>query len=187
MRKLLSIIALSCVMAMAFGAYAPGARAGALTSGVLALKVDQANLVEKARYRCWWRHGYRHCGYRHGWRHRYGWRHRHWRHRGYGYGYGWRRHLWRQHYGWRHRYYSQHQYGWRNRYWRYRRYYGGYYRPYRNYGEDGSNSPDYRGYYSADGSYHLNRRHYYYNSYSRPYYRSRTAPAGGYCIGLCWW
>ncbi|CCB65942.1 MULTISPECIES: hypothetical protein [unclassified Hyphomicrobium] len=94
MRKLLSIIALSCAMALAFGAYAPGARAGALTSGVLALKGDQANLIEKARYRCWWRNGYRHCGYRRGWRHHYGWRHRYWRHRYY------RRHhsVYRRHY-----------------------------------------------------------------------------------------
>ncbi|WP_409560465.1 hypothetical protein RLW55_12635 [Hyphomicrobium sp. B1] len=95
MRKLLSIIALSCAMALAFGAYAPSARAGALTSGVLALKGDQANLVEKARYRCWWRNGYRHCGYRHGyWRHHRAWRHRHWRNRYY------RRHhsVYRRHY-----------------------------------------------------------------------------------------
>lgn len=125
MRKLLSIIALSCAMALAFGAYAPGARAGVLTNGVLALKGDQTNLIEQARYRCWWRHGYRHCGYRHGWRHRH----------------------WGYHRGWRHRY-------WRNRYWRQR-----YYRHH----------------------HEIYRRHYYYNSYRRPVYRS------GYCIGLCWW
>jgi hypothetical protein len=192
MRKLLSIIALSCAMALAFGAYAPGARAAALTNGVLALRVDQPSLVEKARYRCWWRHGYRHCGYSYGWRRHYGWRH----HRGYGYGYGWRHRLWHNHhgYGWRHRYWRRH-YGWRHRYWHYRRYYGGEYRAYRNYDTayrnydttEGGYRP-YPGYYGADGSYHLYRRHYYYNSYSQPYYKRRYAPtAGGYCIGLCWW
>jgi hypothetical protein len=170
MRKLLSIIALCCAMALAFGAYAPSARAGALTSGVLALKGDQANLVEKARYRCWWRHGYRRCGYSYGWR----------RHRGYGYGYGWRHRLWHNHhgYGWRHRYWRRH-YGWRHRY------YGGQYS-----NSSDSNYQTWRDQYYAEHGYYPYRRHYYYNSYStytQPTYRRRYAPAGGYCIGLCWW
>lgn len=110
-RKLLSIIVLSCAMALAFGAYAPGARAGALTSGLLALKGDQANLVEKASYRCWWRNGYRHCGYRRGWRHHYGWRHRYWRNR-----------------YWRQGYYRRHHYPYRRHY-----YYNSYSRPYYGY------------------------------------------------------
>ncbi len=165
MRKLLSFIALSCAMALAFGAYAPGARAAALTNGVLALKADQPGLVEKTRYRCWWRHGYRHCGYRHGWRHGYGRRH-------YGYVYGW------------------HHRHWRHRYWRHYGYYNNYdggYRPRRGYyTADGEYHP-YRGYYAADGEYRPYRRHYYYNSYTRPAYRPRYAQPGGYCIGLCWW
>jgi hypothetical protein len=111
MRKLLSIIVLSCAMALAFGAYGPGARAGALTNGVLALKADQTNLVEQARYRCWWHNGYRHCGYRHGWRH----------------GYGWRHHYWHNPY-WRHRYYRRHYYPYRRHY-----YYNSYARPYYGY------------------------------------------------------
>ncbi|MET0639389.1 MAG: hypothetical protein ABWZ19_05185 [Hyphomicrobium sp.] len=132
MRKWLSIIALACALAMGFGAYAPGARAAALTSDVLALKGDRANIVEKARYRCWWSEGYRRCGYRHGWRHRYGrhygWRHRYWRH------HGWRHHGWR-HRGWRYRQWQRER-AWRQEYYQrqdypYRRhyYYNSYNRP----------------------------------------------------------
>ncbi|MFA5956003.1 hypothetical protein [Hyphomicrobium sp.] len=122
MRKLLSLIALSCAMAMAFGVYAPGARAGALTNSVLALKADQGNLIEKARYRCWWRNGYRRCGYRHGWRHRYYGRHYGYRRH---YGYGWRqRQAWRNR-NWRQRYYGSEDYPYRRHY-----YYNSYKRPY---------------------------------------------------------
>ena len=97
MRKLLSLIALSCAMAIAFGAYAPRASAAVLTTGVAALSGEQTSSVQKAYYRCWWRDGYRQCGYRH-----------HRRHYGY-----WRHHRYGHHYGWRHRY-------WRDRYWRWR-------------------------------------------------------------------
>jgi hypothetical protein len=100
MRKLLSLVALSCVMAVAFGAFAPRANATLLPSGVVTLKVEQADAVQKAYYGCWWRDGYRHCGYRHrywrhhyGWHHHYGWRHRYWRHRYYH-----RHHYWREGY-----------------------------------------------------------------------------------------
>ncbi len=109
MRKWLSFIALCCAMAMAFGVYAPSARAAALTSSVLTLKADQTNFVEKTRYRCWWRDGYRRCGYTRGWRH-----HRYWRHR----------------YGWRHRYYRRHNYSYRSYSYRRHYYYNSYSRPY---------------------------------------------------------
>jgi hypothetical protein len=175
MRKLLSLIALSCAIAMAFGAYAPGARAAALTTGVLALKVEQPATVQKAYYRCWWRNGYRHCGFRrHSWRHGY-WRHRYgyWRHR---YGY----------YGWRHRHHRYYGYNWRERGWRYR--------AWREENDvstsDQSDYQKWRDRYYAEHGYYPYRRHYYYNSYStytQPTYRRRYAPAGGYCIGLCWW
>ncbi|MBS0235621.1 MAG: hypothetical protein JSR99_19310 [Proteobacteria bacterium] len=120
MKKWLSLVALCCAMAVGFGAYAPEARAAAaLTNGVLALKPNQTNLIEKARYRCWWHNGYRRCGYTHGWRHRY------WRH----HGYAWRHRYWRNRY-WRHRYYRRHHYPYRRHY-----YYNSYARPYnRPYG-----------------------------------------------------
>ncbi|HVJ78596.1 MAG TPA: hypothetical protein VM620_12250 [Hyphomicrobium sp.] len=112
MRRLLSRVALWCAMALAFGAFAPRADAAQLSTGVLALKNGQtdAMVVQKARYRCWWRHGYRHCGnvhHRRWWRHHARHRHhRHWRHR-YLHNRHWRhRHAWRQrHYGHRHYYY----------------------------------------------------------------------------------
>lgn len=106
MRKLLSFIVLSCAMALSFGALAPSARAGALPSGVLAIKSDHTNLIEQARYRCWWRNGYRHCGYRRGWRHRH-----------------YRNGYYRNRY-WRHRYYRRHYYHPRRHY-----YYNSYARP----------------------------------------------------------
>ena len=63
MKKLLSFLALSCAMVLAFGAFAPRASAAALPTGVVTLKADQTGVVQEARYRCWWRNGYRHCGY----------------------------------------------------------------------------------------------------------------------------
>ncbi len=166
MRKLLSLIALSCAIAMAFGAYAPGARAAALTTGVLALKVEQPAAVQKAYYyyghQRWHHHGYRWRRH-HGWRHHYGWRHR------YGY-HGWRH----RHYGWHHRY-------WRNT-WRYH--------AWRDQTEDQTSYQDWRDRFYQEHGYYPFRRHYYYNSYStytQPTYRRRHAPGDGFCIGLCWW
>lgn len=110
MRKLLSLIALSFAMAIAFGVNAPRANAAVLTTNILTLKADQpAAGVQQARYRCWWRHGYRHCGYRH---HR--WHHRHWG-QGYGYHRGWRHRHWRDR-NWRHRYYQRHNQEYRRHY-----------------------------------------------------------------------
>lgn len=167
MRKLLSLIALSCAMAIAFGAYAPRAGATVLTTGVAALSGEQTSSVQKAYYRCWWRYGYRHCGYsHHRWRHGYYWRHRH--------GY----------YGWRHRNYGY--YGGRERAWRYRALREETDAP----TDDQSGYQKWRDRYYAEHGYYPYRRHYYYNSYStytQPTYRRRYAPAGGYCVGLCWW
>jgi hypothetical protein len=76
MRKLLSLVALCCAMALAVGGFAPRASAAQLPAGLLALKTDKIGSVQEVRYRCWWRHGYRHCGYGHhrGWRHHRAWR-----------------------------------------------------------------------------------------------------------------
>lgn len=134
MKKWLSLIALGCAMAIGLGANSPAARAAALTNGVLALKPDQTTLIAKARYRCWWHNGYRRCGYTRGWRHRYwrhhgyGWRHRYWRRH---HGYAWRHRYWRNRY-WRHQYYRRHGYPYRRHY-----YYNSYARPHyyrRRYG-----------------------------------------------------
>jgi len=107
MRKLLSLIALCGAMALVAVGYAPRASAMQLPSGHLALKTDRVGAVQDIRYRCWWRNGYRRCGYgyhRH-WRH-HRWHNRHWRHR-----------------HWRHRYYGR-------RHYYYRSYARPYYRPY---------------------------------------------------------
>ncbi|MBY0561382.1 hypothetical protein [Hyphomicrobium sp.] len=117
MRKLLSLIALSCAMAIAFGANAPQARAAILTTNISALKAEQSATVQQARYRCWWRNGYRHCGYRH---------HRRWDN-GYGYHRGWRHRHWRDRY-WRHRYYYRHHQQYRRHY-----YYNSYQPAYRRH------------------------------------------------------
>jgi hypothetical protein len=80
MSKLLSLIALFCVMAIGAGVSVSSANAATLTSAVHALKVEQTGVTEKAYYRhyyhrhyyhhrywryhrrhCWWRYGYRHC------------------------------------------------------------------------------------------------------------------------------
>lgn len=127
MRKLFSLMAICCAMAAAFGVFAPRASAAQLPNGVLALKVDQAAVVQKARYRCWWRHGYRHCGYVHHrrwWRHHRWhrhWGHRHWRHHRY-----WHNRYWRHHHAWRERYYGR-------RHYYYRPYVRPVYRPYYRY------------------------------------------------------
>ncbi|MGO4684006.1 hypothetical protein [Hyphomicrobium sp. 2TAF46] len=166
MKNLLSLIALSCAMAILFGANAPRARAAVLTSNVLTLKAEQSGTVQQARYRCWWRHGYRHCGFRrHSWRHGY-WRHRH--------GY------------WRHRHHRYYGYNWRERGWQYRAW-----REEHEVPTDGqSDYQQWRDRYYAEHGYYPYRRHYYYNSYStytQPTYRRRHVPGDGYCIGLCWW
>ncbi|RUO97938.1 hypothetical protein [Hyphomicrobium sp.] len=75
--------------------------------------------------------------------------------------------------GWRHRHYWRHRY-WRHRYWRQRHWRQQYWRE--HYSREG---------YYDDSGYHPYRRHYYYNSYARPYSAYRRAY--GYCIGLCWW
>ncbi|AGK60017.1 hypothetical protein HYPDE_41748 [Hyphomicrobium denitrificans 1NES1] len=103
MGKLLSLAALCCAMALAVGGFAPRASAAQLPAGLLALKTDKIGSVQEVRYRCWWRHGYRHCGYGH---HR-GWRHHRW-HRGY-----WRNRHWR-HRHWRHRYHGHRHYYYRS-------------------------------------------------------------------------
>ncbi|SFV33225.1 hypothetical protein [Hyphomicrobium facile] len=116
MRKLLSLIALSCAMAIAFGANVPQARAAVLMTNISALKAEQSATVQQARYRCWWRNGYRHCGYRHHrWNHRYGYHH------------GWRHRHWRDRY-WRHRYYYRHHQQYRRHY-----YYNSYQPAYRRH------------------------------------------------------
>jgi hypothetical protein len=78
MRKFLTLVALSSAMAIAGGvASVSSAKAATLLSGVHALKVEQANIAEKAYYyhrrhrhwhhrhwhhrHCWWHHGHRHC------------------------------------------------------------------------------------------------------------------------------
>jgi hypothetical protein len=82
MRKLLSLIALSCVMAIGAGLSVSSANAATLTSAVHSLKAEQTSVAEKAYYhryyhrgyyhrryyggygyhrRCWWHNGYRHC------------------------------------------------------------------------------------------------------------------------------
>ena len=63
MRKLLSLVALCCAMALAFGGFAPRASAAQLPTGLLALKTDRVGAVQDVRYRCWWRDGYRRCGW----------------------------------------------------------------------------------------------------------------------------
>jgi hypothetical protein len=112
MRKLLSLVALSCAVMVAAGVFATRANATPLPSGVMTLKVEQSDAVQKAYY----------GGYRH---------HRHWRHYGWRHGYG-------RHYGWRHHYgYGYGHYGWRHHHYYHRRhyYYQSYDRPYyRGYG-----------------------------------------------------
>jgi hypothetical protein len=61
MRKLLSLIALFGVIAIADIALSPSANATVLTTGVHALKAEQAGVVEKTAVRCWWRNGRRIC------------------------------------------------------------------------------------------------------------------------------
>ncbi|MGH9697687.1 MAG: hypothetical protein ACRD5Z_26340 [Bryobacteraceae bacterium] len=132
MKKLLSLIALSCAMVLAVVAFAPRASAAMLTTDVLGLKSNQATTVQQARYRCWWRYGYRHCGYGHHrwWRHhhRYGyWGHRHWRNHYWRHRY-WHNRYWRHHSAWRERYYGHRHYYYQSYYRPH--YYRPYYRPY---------------------------------------------------------
>jgi hypothetical protein len=76
MRKLLSLVALSCVMGIAGGVSISTANASPLTSAVHSLNVEQTSAVEKAyytghyhhhyhhhhrHYHCWWHHHHRHC------------------------------------------------------------------------------------------------------------------------------
>ena len=82
MRKLLSLIALFCVMAI--GAGVSSANAATLTSAVQSLKAQQTGVAEKAYYRRGYHRGYYHRRYYGGYYHR-----------GYGYGgYGYHRRCW---------------------------------------------------------------------------------------------
>ena len=58
MRKLLSLIMLSCVMAIGAGVSVSSANAAQLTSVVHSLKVEQTNVVEKAYYHRGYHRGY---------------------------------------------------------------------------------------------------------------------------------
>jgi hypothetical protein len=78
MRKLLSLIALFGVIAIADIALSPSANATVLTTGIHALKTEQAGVAELARTTCWWRNGRRHCTTVH--RRRHCWWHRGVRH-----------------------------------------------------------------------------------------------------------
>ena len=51
MRKMLSLITLSCVMAIGAGVSVSSANAATLTSAVQSLKAQQTSVVEKAYYR----------------------------------------------------------------------------------------------------------------------------------------
>ena len=76
MKKLLSLIALSCAIAIGAGMSVSSANAATLTSAVHSLKVEQTSVVEKAYYRRgYYRRGYYHRRYYGGYYHR-----------GYGYG-----------------------------------------------------------------------------------------------------
>jgi hypothetical protein len=88
MRKLLSLVTLCCVMAIAAGVSVSDANAATLTNAVHSLKAEQTSVVEKAyyhhhhyyyhhyhpyyrhhhrpyyyhhRHHCWWHHGHRRC------------------------------------------------------------------------------------------------------------------------------
>jgi hypothetical protein len=70
-RKLLTFIALACVLAIAGGVSISTANASPQTSAAHFLKVEQSSAVEKAYYtgrhyhhhrrHCWWHHHHRHC------------------------------------------------------------------------------------------------------------------------------
>lgn len=85
MKLLLSLIALFGVIVIADVAVSPSANAMTVTTGINGLKAQQSGVAEHVRYRCWWRHGRRHCGWvgpRRGHRHcwwRHGRRHCRWR------------------------------------------------------------------------------------------------------------
>ena len=66
MGRLLSLIALLGVIAIAGVASIPSANANVLTSDVHALKTEQAGVAELARTTCWWRNGRRVCTSVHG-------------------------------------------------------------------------------------------------------------------------
>jgi hypothetical protein len=61
MRILFSLIALFGVIAIADIGLSPSANATVITTGIHALKAEQAGVAEKAGTRCWWRDGRRHC------------------------------------------------------------------------------------------------------------------------------
>jgi len=61
MRKLLSVIALFSVIAIASAFSNSSANAMVLTTDVHALKAEQAGVAEKTAVRCWWHNGRRHC------------------------------------------------------------------------------------------------------------------------------
>ena len=60
MRRLLSLIALFGVIAIAGIASIPSANATVLTTGIHALKAEQTGVAEKTAT-CWWRNGRRVC------------------------------------------------------------------------------------------------------------------------------
>ena len=77
MKLLLSIIALFGVIAVTDIAVSASANATTLTTGIQVLKTERTAVAEKTAYRCWWRHGRRHCRWVAPWRgHRHCW----WRH-----------------------------------------------------------------------------------------------------------
>ena len=62
MRKMLSLITLSCVMAIGAGVSVSSANAATLTSAVQSLKAQQTSVVEKAYYRRYYHRRYYHRG-----------------------------------------------------------------------------------------------------------------------------
>jgi hypothetical protein len=77
MRKLLSLIALFCAMAIGTGTSVSSANAATLTSAVHAIKAEQTSVVERAYYRHYY---HRHYYHRYYYRHRYYRRHYYHRH-----------------------------------------------------------------------------------------------------------
>ena len=96
MKKLLSLIALCCVMAIGAGVSVSSANAATLASAIHSLKADQTSVVEKAYYhryhRRYYHRGFYHRRYYHRGYYRRGYYGYGYHHRGYyGYGYHHRR------------------------------------------------------------------------------------------------
>jgi hypothetical protein len=79
MKKLLSLVALCCAMAIAGAVSSPSANATMLTSGVHSLKAEQAGVAEKAYYRHYYHRHYYHRYYRRHYYHRHYYRHYYYR------------------------------------------------------------------------------------------------------------